>query len=445
MPVHVPGSLQRVLSLLEPAFSQPTFLTFQALVVGFLGRVREHTVTGMWQAARLAGRVHHSHAHDFFARRRWDPDQLGLLLLGFLVERFVAVGAPIRLVIDDTLFARSGPRVFARHQLFDGTAPVPMQRQARWGNCFVVLGLVLELPCLGGRPVCLPVLFRLFRPKSVEHPDRPSQAELARELVELILARVPQRRVQLLFDGLYGTRVWRGLPDRVSLITRLRSTAALYRPAPVPARRGSAGRPRLKGEKHPPLAQLAKTLPFTTHRLTHPGRGTRTMHVARLDCLWYRTLHTQPIAVLIVRFPSRRDGYDIALASTDTTASTSELITRYEYRWTIETSFQEAKHHGTGQARNRVKNAVQRTVPFAFLCQTLTITWYQLHGNPHRDLHTRRLTAPWYQHKTTISYSDMLTAIRRELIHAEFRSQAPPTRYQPKTPHPQQAANPTAA
>ena len=56
MPLHVPGSLDGLLYLLEPCFSQPAFQSFRALVVGFVGRVGEHTVTGMWQAARLAGR-----------------------------------------------------------------------------------------------------------------------------------------------------------------------------------------------------------------------------------------------------------------------------------------------------------------------------------------------------------------------------------------------------
>jgi predicted RNase H-like HicB family nuclease len=101
MLVHVPGSLDGLLSLLAPCFSQPTFQTFRALVAGFIGRIGEHTVTGMWQAARLAGRVHHSRAHDFFARRRWDPDDLGLALLDFLVSVFVKPGAPLRLVVDE--------------------------------------------------------------------------------------------------------------------------------------------------------------------------------------------------------------------------------------------------------------------------------------------------------------------------------------------------------
>ena len=59
-------SLRAILSLLAPAFTAPSFENFCALVHGFIGRVGEHTITGMWQAARLAGRVHHSRAHAFF-------------------------------------------------------------------------------------------------------------------------------------------------------------------------------------------------------------------------------------------------------------------------------------------------------------------------------------------------------------------------------------------
>ncbi|MGB0092516.1 MAG: hypothetical protein WBP81_08280 [Solirubrobacteraceae bacterium] len=86
---QVPSSLVDLLSLCRPAFTQPSFQTFSMLVVGFVGRVRDCTVTGMLQAAGLAGCWHHSRAHDFFARARWEPDQLGLRLADFLVTGFV--------------------------------------------------------------------------------------------------------------------------------------------------------------------------------------------------------------------------------------------------------------------------------------------------------------------------------------------------------------------
>ena len=110
---QVPTSLGGLLSLLAPCFSQPTFQTFSMLMVGFVGRIRDCTVTGMLQAAGLAGEWHHSRAHDFFARRRWDPDELGLRLVDFLVSMFVGAGASIRLAVDDTLFGRSGRGVGA--------------------------------------------------------------------------------------------------------------------------------------------------------------------------------------------------------------------------------------------------------------------------------------------------------------------------------------------
>src|SRR5579875_2095537 len=334
MPVHVPGSLDRLLSLLAPCFSQPTFQTFRALVAGFIGRVGEHTITGMWQAARLAGRVHHSHAHDFFAYRRWDPDRLGLALLDFLVTAFVKPDAALLFAIDDTLFGRAGRKVWGAHYLHDGSQPAGRGKRTRWGNCWVKVGLVVCLPCLGGRSVCLPVLFRLFRPRDDAHPDRRSQPELAREMIELILKRFPNRVVQLLFDGAYATKAWRGLPEHVTLTTPMRSTAALYELAPPPT--GRRGRPPLKGKRLPSLAKLAQTLVFKAVTITGPDGRRRSQHVAELYCLWYGPFHTRPVKLLLIRDPDRADGYDIAIASTDTDTSAATLIARYQHRWTIE-------------------------------------------------------------------------------------------------------------
>ncbi len=189
----MPSSLAGLLSLLAPCFTQPTFQTFSMLMVGFVGRIRDCTVTGMLQAAGLAGSWHHSRAHDFFAYRRWNPDELGLRLLDFLIVAFVKPGAPIRLAVDDTLFGRSGRKVWGAHYLHDGAQPEGSGRRTRWGNCWVHVVLVVELPCLGGRQVGLPILFRLFRPKDQAHPDRPSQPELARALIDMVITRFADR------------------------------------------------------------------------------------------------------------------------------------------------------------------------------------------------------------------------------------------------------------
>jgi hypothetical protein len=68
-------------------------------------------------------------------------------------------------------------------------------------------------------------------------------------------------------------------------------------------------------------------------------------------------------------------GYDLALVTTDLTASPAQVIERYASRWSIEIAIEDAKQvFGTGQARNRTAAAVRRTVPFQLACQTIAMT-----------------------------------------------------------------------
>lgn len=258
MPV-LPSSLTAILSLLSSAFTAPTFQTFEALVAGFIGRVGEHTVCGMWQAVRLAGKLNHSRAHDFFARATWCPDRLGLLVLDFLIERFTDPGAPIALAVDGTVFGRAGRKVFGTSWHHDSAAAP--RGGFRFGNCFVVVGLVVRIGALGERAWCLPVLFRLWLPtpkSTTECPDperRPSQQDLAAELVELIAERHPQRQIDVLGDSAFACKAMAPASGRITLTSRLRSNAVIHGPKPPPT--GRRGRPRVKGERLGTPAEIA--------------------------------------------------------------------------------------------------------------------------------------------------------------------------------------------
>ena len=454
----LPGSLAALLSLLAPAFTAPSFETFCFLVVGFLARVGEHTVTGMLQAARRQRVWHHSRAHAFFSRARWSVDELGLLLLDFLVATLVPAGAPLRLAVDDSLFGRTGRKVYGAAYHYDATAPAGAGRQLGFGNNWVVLALVVRLPVLE-RAVSLPVLFRLWRPAprvkngragvqaAGRRPDPayPSKPELARQLVDLICARYPARALELLGDCAYATGALAGLPARVSVTSRLKANAALYGLKPPPT--GKRGRPALKGKRLPSLKQIADD-PATAWQQTNVGRGGKTETVCchSFTCLWYGVFGQRPVRVVIVRDRKRQDGYDITLVSSDLSASAHELIERYDQRWSIEVCFEDAKQlTGVGQARNRTRNAVERTVPFGFLCQTLTVAWYARHGQADHDVRRRRLAAPWYQQKRSPSYQDMLTSLRRELIIAQYRPVTARAPTPPQISQPAQALKAAAA
>ena len=178
--LQVPTSLAGLLSLLAPCFTQPTFQTFSMLLVGFVGRVRDCTVTGMLQACWVGGGV----ASQPRARllrppalgsRRAGAGAAGLPGHACSSRRARRSVSPLTTPCSGALDARC----LGAHYLHDGAQPEGSGRRTRWGNCWVVVVLVVELPCLGGRQVALPVLFRLFRPKDDDHPDRPSQPELA--------------------------------------------------------------------------------------------------------------------------------------------------------------------------------------------------------------------------------------------------------------------------
>jgi hypothetical protein len=140
--------------------------------------------------------------------------------------------------------------------------------------------------------------------------------------------------------------------------------------------------------------------------------------------LWYSVFGARAIQVALARDPADTDGYQIALISTDVDATPEQLLARYGERWSIEVCFQDAKHVvGVGQARNRTRRAVERTVPFGFLCQTLAVAWYALHADIAADIAARRRIAPWYAGKHDPSTLDMLARLRHELIRTQFRAQ----------------------
>jgi hypothetical protein len=181
----------------------------------------------------------------------------------------------------------------------------------------------------------------------------------------------------------------------------------------------------IKGDRLGTPAELAATATWHTATVTRYG-STTTVQVATVSCLWYGSLHTTPVTVVLVRGPGGVRAYDIALVTTDPGTTPGHVIARYAARWSIEQTFKDAKDSlGVGDAQNRLETAVRRSVPFALLCQTILVLWYVRAGDAGTDITTRRIVAPWYRHKTTISIDDMLIAFRRNRINTNTPAHHP--------------------
>ena len=136
------------------------------------------------------------------------------------------------------MFKRSGKKVFGVAWHHDGAAKGP--KPIGFGNCWVVAGIVVQLSFLS-RPVCLPVLARLWRPR---HTGKIAHA---RELAELIAARYPDRTVHVVGDAAYVGERLRDVDGRITWTSRLKVTSVLHELPPP--RTGRSGRPRTRGAR----------------------------------------------------------------------------------------------------------------------------------------------------------------------------------------------------
>jgi hypothetical protein len=424
MPLTVPPSLLIVVEVLRPCFTAPSFVTMSALVTGALSASGPRTVTGMWQAAGLAGQAHWSRAHRFFSRAVWDLDAVGLALARAVVGRLAPDGAAVTVAVDDTLFHRYGRKVHGAKYQHDGSAKG--RDGIGRGNCFVIVGVVAAVPFLA-RQVCLPVLFRLHIPKTSA-----SKTEQARTMVDLLAQALPGRTIHVVGDALYRGPAWRGLPARVTFTTRLAANAVLHRPEP--ARTGRRGHPAWKGERLGTAADMAATTTWTRTRVTRYG-VTEDVDMAVITCLWWGSLHRTPIRVVLVRDTGEARPYTLALATTDLTSTGEQIVARYASRWSIEQSIKDGKNLlGAGDAQSRLPAAVERTTPLGLANLTILVLWYDQAGQPTADLGSRRRAAPWYRHKRHVSIEDIIIAFRHARITEDTAAQDTPALFDETTP-----------
>ncbi|MGH3151754.1 MAG: IS701 family transposase [Streptosporangiaceae bacterium] len=411
----VPASLASLLAVFGPLFTAPSFRTFCGLACGFLAQTGKRTVCGMLAGAGLPRLWPHDRAHRFFARARWDADELGLAVARLVVTLLVPAGEPVTVAIDDTLFRRRGKKVWAASWFHDGSAPGPAK--TGYGNNWVIAAVVVRLPAVR-RPVAIPVLAKLV----IKDTSSASRLWLARRMTGMLAGALPGRHIRVVADSAYAGGELKKLPAAVTWTTRLRKDAALY--GLPPQRTGKRGRPRAKGDRLSSLATLAATTAFTPVTVTQYGK-TAAISAAPLTCLWPSVFGTRPVTVELIRDRSA-SSYDLALITTDTAATAAQVIDRYASRWSIEVAIQDARQvFGAGQAHNRTARAVERTVPFQLACQAITTCWYATAGHDPADVADHRARAPWYATKAQPSTADMAAKLRRVIIAARFKASRP--------------------
>jgi len=408
----MPVTWRDLLEELAPAFSRrSTHRLFMALACGMILADRS-TVVAMAAAGGMAGRWRR--ACWFFSGAVWDIDDLGLAVARLVVKYLVAAGEPVVVACDGTFFRRWGRKVFQARWAYDGSAQGG--KKVAFGNTWVVAAIVVQLPFCSS-PVALPVLFRLWRGKGTA-----SQVELAAEMMGLLAGAFPGRLVHGTGDAAFHGESL--IVEGSTWTTRLPANAVLY--GPRPPRTGRRGRPKVKGDRLGTCAQIAAQAAWAGAVIHVYGHDTA-VQIAAADALWHGSFKTAPGRVVLIRDPGSGKPYDLGLFTLDTDADPAAIAERYSWRWPIEPSNATGKQLlGVGDACNRADKAVERTVPFGFLVQTLLICWYARCAYDPADIDRRRQLCPWYRTKTSPSPADMLARLRREFLEARF-SAIPPS------------------
>jgi hypothetical protein len=429
----LPESFLTLAAAFTPCFHAPSYLNFRVVLAGWVHCLGRRTVTAVVLAAGALETQHISAFHRFFARAQWSLDHVGRVLFTLALP-WIPADQEVLLLGDDTLTRKGGKCIALGSMHHDPLRSTRRKPFFAFGHVWVVLALWVPLPMDRSRGLALPLLVRLYvgvkrggqadgrarattgkrrqaAEAAVPADRRPTKLELLREMVTVVATWAGERRLCLAVDSAYAARaILEDRPEGVHVVSRLRPDAALWSPPP-PRRLGQKGRPRRKGRRLPaPKATAACCRQWRTGTAALYGRAV-TVQYFTYTALWYGALRDQVMRIVVVRDPAHRR-HDEAFFCTDPAVHPLTILETYAHRWTLEVTFRDCKQFlGLEDPQNQTATAVQRTAPFAFVVYDLVLLWAAAQA-PEAPT-TCWLPRPWYRHKTTPSFVDLLTALRR--------------------------------
>lgn len=398
----------------RPALTRPGFIRLVILLTGWVLTEGTHAVTAALVATDVARRRHWAAFHRFFSRGRWCADALGERVFRRIMSTHHEA---IRVVIDDTLATKKGPKIFGLGNHLDPVRSTRRQKIFVFGHCWVVLAILVRVP-FSTRAWALPVLFRLYR--NVQDCERRrvrhrKKTELAREMLDLVVGWSDGHRVEVAADGAYcNDTLSRGVPDNVVFVGSMRPDAVLTT-LPTARHLRQGGRRRKRGDvlrKPEKLARDGRT-PWSLGHAVLYGRVTRVRYKT-VDAQWYRAMGTRLLRVVVVECTTGQLPIRVFFSS-DPTMSVEAILESYAGRWGIEIFFRDAKQHlGFADSQARTERAVLRTAPLVGLLYSTLVLWFA--DRTFGDEIAVPPVRPWYPHKRGLAFVDVLRAAQRALL-----------------------------
>ncbi|HET7884378.1 MAG TPA: transposase [Acetobacteraceae bacterium] len=305
------------------------------------------TVTNCLRALGLAEHPSFTAFHRVLNRNVWSGFALGRTLLRLLVPAFEP-GRPFVVIgVDHTLERRRGRRIKPASQFHDAVRSTGKNEVTSRGLRWISAMLLVKVP-FAGRIWGLPVLTALTPSKDwCEHHKqryRPVTQWAERLLLTLHRWR-PDRVIVAVMDGEFAAiDLLHRLRRYMVVITRLRLDACLFDP---PSEYKGRGRYPKKGARQPSLKARITDPATVWKRAVQASRTSwRTggwIEYASGTALWYHSGKPPlPIRWVLVRYPDKRHDTE-AFLCTDTQMGPVDVLDCYNRRWSMETTYEEAR------------------------------------------------------------------------------------------------------
>lgn len=404
-------SLSLLLGPCAAAFRTEVFDMFRLTVGAWIVCLGRRTLSRVWETTGRSATHDHSAAFRLFSAAAWNWDEVCRILIVAIVARLVP-GMRIWIVVDDTLCHKRGAKVAFGGIFLDAVLSTRNHKVFRFGNNWVMLGIVVQLPFRKDRYFCLPSLWRIYEKQGKkQRSEHRTKSQLAAELVNQFARWFSGRKIQVVGDCAYiGQHLLQNREGNVEVIGPIRWDAALS----LPLAAETKGR-RKKGDRLPtPKQILADDARWPAQEVTigFPKCKRRLRVKIIKNICWYQAAGAQPVQLILVR-DVEGQWRDEALLSTDQTLTAKEVITGYCRRWSVEMAFFDSKQMlGFHDPQVWSAKAVERAAPMSWFIGSLIVLWYVIAGHEGARAERHR---PWYTEKPEPTFADMLAACRLQL------------------------------
>jgi hypothetical protein len=415
-------------------------LKARELLYGGLTCLGRHTISGMLTASSKQF-VDWTSAYGLFSRSRIDTGMLFSILQRNILEENKQLPYVVG-HLDDTVIKKTGKKIPGTAWRRDALGP-RFHTNFIWGQRFMQISLALPLSGQTGPSRAIPVDFHhcptAVKPK--KHAP-PQQWELYREekkrttlslqgslRIASIRKKLDEQGVHdkdfvLSVDGSYtNAQVMKNLPERVTLIGRIRKDTKLYA---VPHEQPLRGRKKAYGDRLPTPEQIRQSDKYPWQQVTAWAAGKQhqfNLKVVR-DVRWRSAGEQKDLSLLVIR-PL---GYRLTKSSTilyrdpayliltRSDLALEQVLQAYLWRWEIEVNFREEKTLlGCGEEQVRNPNSIEKLPAFTvFMYGMLHLAWIRA----REDDDLQMLPRPkWYPRKENdrVTTGDLLNNLRSQL------------------------------